>query len=72
MTLSAVMGGQTMCPSKERPNAGAHLLPEAEARHERRLEAVRCSARLCQNPLLKVLLSFRHPLACTGTLPRPS
>jgi hypothetical protein len=26
------------------PNAGAHLLPEAEARNERRLEAVRCSA----------------------------
>src|SRR5215510_5329763 len=26
------------------PNASAHLLPEAEARHERRLEAVRCSA----------------------------
>src|SRR5215471_21331896 len=26
------------------PNAGAHLPPEAEARHERRLEAVRCSA----------------------------
>jgi hypothetical protein len=25
-------------------NAGAHLLPEAEARNERRLEAVRCSA----------------------------
>ena len=26
------------------PNAGAHLLPEAGARYERRLEAVRCSA----------------------------
>src|SRR2546428_14056767 len=26
------------------PNAGAHLLPEAGARHERRLEAVRGSA----------------------------
>src|SRR5262249_47829412 len=26
------------------PNAGAHLLPEAGARHERTLEAVRCSA----------------------------
>src|SRR5262249_47473316 len=25
------------------PNAQAHLLPEAAARHERRLEAVRCS-----------------------------
>ena len=29
-------------------------------------------ARLCQNPPLKVLLCFRHPLACTGTLPSPS
>src|SRR6266536_1567589 len=29
---------------KERHNAGAHLLPEAGARHERTLEAVRCSA----------------------------
>jgi hypothetical protein len=28
------------------PNAGAHLLPEAGARHERTLEAVRCSALL--------------------------
>jgi hypothetical protein len=26
------------------PNAQAHLLPEADARHERTLEAVRCSA----------------------------
>src|SRR6266702_594401 len=26
------------------PNAGAHLLPKAEARNERRLEAARCSA----------------------------
>jgi hypothetical protein len=26
------------------PNAGAHLLPEAGATHERTLEAVRCSA----------------------------
>ena len=26
------------------PNAGAHLLPEAAATEERRLEAVRCSA----------------------------
>ena len=25
------------------PNAGAHLLPEAAARHERRLEAVSCT-----------------------------
>ena len=27
-----------------KPNAGAHLPPEAEATQERRLEAVRCSA----------------------------
>src|SRR5438093_13721551 len=27
-----------------KPNAGAHLLPEAGATQERRLEAVRCSA----------------------------
>jgi len=27
-----------------KPNAGAHLPPEAGARHEQRLEAVRCSA----------------------------
>jgi len=26
------------------PNAGAHLLPEADATQERTLEAVRCSA----------------------------
>ncbi len=42
--------GRGLSPHKMRslvgcsPNAGAHLLPEAEARHERRLEAVRCSA----------------------------
>src|SRR2546429_8981923 len=30
----------------EQPNAQTHLLPEAAARHERRLEAVRCSALL--------------------------
>src|SRR5262245_39651566 len=33
------------------PHAGAHLLPEAAARYERRLEAVRCSTRLCENPV---------------------
>src|SRR5213594_360738 len=33
-------------PGEATPNAGAHLLPEAAARHERRLEAVRCSALL--------------------------
>jgi hypothetical protein len=31
------------------PNAAAHLLPEAAA--ERTLEAVRCSARLCENAM---------------------
>ena len=30
--------------STAQPNAGAHLPPEAGARHEQRLEAVRCSA----------------------------
>ena len=30
----------------EKPNASAHLLPEAEARNERRLEAVRCPGRI--------------------------
>jgi hypothetical protein len=30
--------------AKRRPNAGAHLMPEAGARHERALRAVRCSA----------------------------
>src|SRR5262245_26858063 len=29
---------------RRQPNAGAHLPPKAAARHERRLEAVRCSA----------------------------
>jgi hypothetical protein len=33
---------QTKLP--QRPNAGAHLLPEAGATQERTLEAVRCSA----------------------------
>jgi transposase len=32
-------------------NAGTHLLPEAAARNERRLEAVRWSARLCEKSL---------------------
>src|SRR5262245_17197681 len=32
---------------------GSSLLPNASARHERTLEAVRCSARLCQNPVFK-------------------
>jgi hypothetical protein len=33
------------------PNAGAHLLPKAGATQERTLEAVRCSARLCENAM---------------------
>src|SRR6266487_144942 len=35
-----------------RPNAKTHLPPIAGARHERRLLAVRYSARLCENSLL--------------------
>jgi hypothetical protein len=54
----------SLCPVKGR------TLPEAGATQERTLEAVRCSARLCQNPPLKVLLCFRQPFACTGPLPR--
>jgi hypothetical protein len=34
------------CSTINFPNASAHLLPEARARHERKLEAVRCSASL--------------------------
>jgi hypothetical protein len=41
-----------------RPIASAHLSPKAGATQERTLEAVRCSARLCQNPLLKELALF--------------
>src|SRR5262245_36185200 len=37
------------------PNARAHLPPEAVATQERRLEAVRCSARLCENSLYSSL-----------------
>src|SRR5206468_12396193 len=40
-----------------KPNAGAHLLPEAEARHERRLEAVRCSAWLASLQRYALVLS---------------
>jgi hypothetical protein len=38
-----VVSGPSQLPNLM-PNAGAHLLPEAEARDERTLEAVRCSA----------------------------
>ena len=31
----------------------AHLLPEAEATQERTLEAVRCSARLCEKSIFQ-------------------
>jgi hypothetical protein len=36
---------------RTRPNAKTHLPPEAEARHERTLEAVRCSAVLGSDSL---------------------
>jgi hypothetical protein len=44
--LSKDLPGLVLPPAPVVPNAGAHLLPEAAARHERRLEAVRCSALL--------------------------
>ncbi len=43
-TLGRGSGLLGFSPAPWAPNAGAHLLPEAEARYERRLEAVRCSA----------------------------
>ena len=36
-----------------KPNAGAHLLPEAGATQERTLEAVKCSARLCEKSIFR-------------------
>ena len=45
MTTVASAGAYLLStPVALEPNAGAHLLPEAGARHERTLEAVRCSA----------------------------
>jgi hypothetical protein len=46
------------------PNAGAHLLTEAGARHERTLEAVRCSALLGGNAVYS--FSKGQP-ECDGT-----
>ena len=60
--------GTTVC-NVNHINAGAHLLPEAGATQERTLEAVRCSARLCQHPPLKVFLCFQQPRACMAMLP---
>src|SRR5215211_6105727 len=40
-------------------NAGAHLLPEAGATQERTLEAVRCSARLCENSMFQKCASIK-------------
>jgi hypothetical protein len=48
------------------PNAGAHLLPEAEARNERRLEAVRCSAWL--GAACDELLEFFYALERVGSV----
>jgi hypothetical protein len=49
-TVVAVVLGPFFCPGAFLPpggsNAGAQLLPEAEARDERTLEAVSCSALL--------------------------
>ena len=56
-------------PAETTLHAGAHLLPEAGATEKRTLEAVRSSARLRQNLLLKGFLCFQQPLACTGALP---
>src|SRR5215467_4974462 len=44
-SASSRHSGLSCCPASPKlPNAGAHLLPEAAATQERRLEAVRCSA----------------------------
>src|SRR5215471_15614920 len=57
----------------ERPNAGAHLLPEAGARHERTLEAVRCSAWfgpvLVKDIVFPLRCSLLHEMLCVY-LPR--
>jgi transposase len=53
-----------LCHDGERSwmqNAGAHLLPEAEATQERRLEAVRCSARLCKNAMFWETIALLTP-----------
>ena len=55
------------------PNAGAHLLPEAAARDERRLWAVRCSAVLGQSPHIDkrplMILESVFPPAFSITVP---
>jgi hypothetical protein len=54
-------------------NAGAHLRPEADARYERTLEAVRCSAWFGENVRTDVGAAFRcgpgatRPMAFTPT-----
>jgi hypothetical protein len=48
-------------PTKAAANAQTHLPPEAAARHERRLEAVRCSA----------VFGWGTPLAAGGMPPTP-
>src|SRR5262245_24758350 len=57
----------------ERPNAGAHLLPEAGARYERTLEAVRCSAWfgpvLVKDIVFSLRCSLFHEMLCVY-LPR--
>jgi hypothetical protein len=65
------------------PNAKTHLLPEAAARHERKLEAVRCSAKLGQTwprpggVIYASLPQFSHdvqqglPLAPSHVVPTP-
>src|SRR5437588_4753693 len=57
-----------------KPNAGAHLLPEAGATQERRLEAVRCSAWLGPVPTRLRLLCRMIPLRrlLLGALTHPS
>src|SRR4030095_14583335 len=49
--LVSIQVCQGLCFSLHKANAGAHLLPEAGATQEGPLEAVRCSARLCENAM---------------------
>src|SRR5262249_38214954 len=51
------------------PNAGAHLLPEAAATQERRLAAVRCSARLCQKSLFRKC-GLTKSMTCKAHIPQ--
>jgi hypothetical protein len=54
------------------PNAQAHLLQEAGARHERTLEAVRCSALLAppDQPVVVVVSPNPHPQEILTVLDR--